>query len=340
MYLTVLAIILASISIRYVSAQQYLKPELTVHPLWRTDAKFENLVIRENGQILVGTVAPNASIYQIDPLGIIPPTLIYTIPNTTGAVGLAERSPGLFYAATTYPNVHGLNYTIPTDYGVEELDLRKVQVLPNGKLSLQPQVKRAASIPQASLLNGVAFSRPGSEQLLVADSYRGLIYNVNVCTGVVTVAFEYETTRGNGTTGSAGINGLKVYNNTMYWSNIAKASLFAMTINANGIPFAGAKPELLAEKIMAGVDDFVVDHQGNIFLAGPYNALLKVRPSGQYQIIAGTVGSNSSSLGGPTAVQFGKLGSDQNSLYVTTNGGLLIPVFNSSGVSRVDLGRS
>jgi sugar lactone lactonase YvrE len=199
-----------------------------------------------------------------------------------------------------------------------------------------------ANIPDAALLKGVAFARPGSEQLLVADSFRGLIWNVNVSSGAVGVAFNDSTTKGPGTTGATltGVNGLKVYNDTMYWTNTGGSSFYMITIDEDGNPPAGAKPTQIASRITAGVDDFVVDHEGTAYICGPWNAITKVSPKGEQEIIAGTFNSASSTLGGPSAARFGKLVSDKYSLYVTTNGGMFARIPSEAGISRIDIGYS
>jgi len=65
---------------------------LTVHNITRfaDNTEPENLAIRPNGQILATTTYPNASIYRIDPLGILPPALIHLNPNATTATVIAE----------------------------------------------------------------------------------------------------------------------------------------------------------------------------------------------------------------------------------------------------------
>jgi hypothetical protein len=320
------------------AAQQYVQPEYTVHPLVRINAKFENLVVRENGQILTTTVGPNASVYQVDPLGKLPTTLIHTFPNEVACVGIAERIPGIFYVATTYVNLTFPQTTVPSEYNINELNMLNVNVLQNGTLSKQPLIKDVANLPHAALLNGIAFARPGSEQLLVADSFRGLIWNVNVRNGTVGVSLNDTSTKGFGMGPSnTGINGLKVYGNKMYWTNTGRASFYTTTIDANGMPTSAVT--LIAANITAGVDDFVVDAEDTAFIAGPYNAITKVNATtGHAEIVAGTFNSTTSSLGGPSAMKFGKLPFDRNSLYVTTNGGILTSIANSAGVSRIDLG--
>jgi hypothetical protein len=317
----------------------YAKPEYTVHPIFRSPEKFENLVVRQNGQILATTVAPNASIYQIDPLGKLPAVIVHTISYSASAVGIAEKEPGLFYVASTYVNTTHPQTTVPSEYAVTELDLRHVDVLSNGKLTQQPRTKRVASLPHAALLNGIAFTRQGSDQLLVADSFRGLIWTVNVTTGAVGVSLNDTSTKGAEATGPGltGVNGLKVYNKTMYWTVTGGSSFWKIDIDECGHPASNATPTLIATNITAGVDDFVVDHEGTAFICGPYNAITKVSAKGQPEIVAGTFNSTTSSLGGPTAVRFGKDTSDAHSLYVTTNGGIFTNVKDSQGVSRIDL---
>jgi sugar lactone lactonase YvrE len=217
-----------------------------------------------------------------------------------------------------------------------------VDVLPDGTLSKAPVTKQVANLPHAALLNGIAFARAGSEQLLVADSFRGLIWNVNVNNGTVGVALNDTTTKGPSANGPAitGVNGVKIYGSKMYWTNTGRSSFYSISIDKRGNPSSGATPTLIAANITAGVDDFVLDREGVAYICGPYNAITKVTPTGQAEIVAGTFNSTASTLGGPTAVRFGKLVSDRYSLYVTTNDGILTPIAGSSGVSRIDLGHN
>jgi hypothetical protein len=310
-----------------------------VHNITRNDAlSFENLAIRSNGQILVTTTTPNASIYSVDPLGILPFTLINNIYNISSATAIVEGAPDIFYVLSGDISLKDPLATTPSSYTVLELDMQNVKVLPNGQLNMNPRLRRAAHLPEAALPNGAAFSRPGSQQLLVADSFRGLIWNVNVVTGQVGVALNDTTTKGPTATGPGltGINGVKVFNETLYWTNTGRSSLFKIPINADGSVLSGAAPTLVTANLTC--DDFAFDCKGNAYVAGPLDILTKVTPEGQKEIIAGTFNSTSSALMGPSAVRFGRLASDEWSIYVTTNGGLGQSAPGTRGVSRIDLG--
>lgn len=315
---------------------------LPVHDLLRSDIiKFENLAIRPNGQILTTTTYPNASIYQVDPLGILPMTLIHQIPNITSATGITEGKPDVFYIASGDISLKSPTDTVPQSYSITEIDMRSVLVLPNGTLTRKPIVKRVASLPNAALPNGIAFADPTSDNLLVADTFRGLIWNVNVSSGAVGVTLNDTTTKGDIGSGSSatGINGIKVHNGTIYWTNTGRSTLYRIPVDEEGNVPSGVSPTLITSNLTC--DDLVVDNEGNTYVAGPLDIITKVSPLGQKEVIAGAFNSTTSDLIGPTAIRFGRLASDQWSMYVTSNGGVqgvAVVVPGSAGVSRIDLG--
>lgn len=329
-------------SIQAAFALPYQQPEYTPHSiLHHPGINFENLAIRSNGQILTTSSAPNASVYQVDPSGVLPMTLIHLIANDSKAAGIIEGKPDIFYVASGFSNLSNPLATVPSSYAITEIDVRGVSVLSNGTLSKQPITKRVASLPEAALLNGVAMARPHSDHLLVADSFRGLIWSVNVKTGAVDVALNDTTTKGSSLAPTSpaftGVNGLKVYNDTMWWTSTGASKLYKVPIDETGKPKAGHTPTLVASNVSC--DDFAVDVLGNAYVASPYAVLTKVTASGQATIIAGTFNSTSSDLGGPTAVRFGRLPADRElkSIYVTLNGGLLVKIPDSAGIVRIDL---
>ncbi|PPJ58063.1 hypothetical protein CBER1_03822 [Cercospora berteroae] len=314
--------------------------DLPVHILDRLNdgPRFENIAVRANGQILATTTQPNASIYQFDPLGILPPTLVYNIPNIRSAVGIAERGQDIFYVASGDFDIMNPRNTTPASYSITKLDMRGVEVLPKGGLTKPPRAQRVASLPNAALPNGIAFAQPLSEHLLVADSFRGLIWNVNVCAGEVRATLKDNSTNGSRPTGPnfTGINGIKVHQGNIYYTNTGKSSLYREAVDEKGQVQETSTPTLITGNLTC--DDLVLDHYGAAYVAGPLGVITKVDPSGQQEIIAGRPRSNPSSLVGPTAVRFGRLVSDHWSLYVTTNGGLTqTPPLNSVGLSRIDL---
>ncbi|KAF7197276.1 putative hetero-Diels-Alderase [Pseudocercospora fuligena] len=310
--------------------------QLTVQNITRfANFGFENLAIRPNGQVLSTTTNPNARIYQIDPLNILPPTIVHTIPNVSSANGIVEGKPDVYYVASGHINLTSPSDTVPSSYSITELDMRGVFVLPNGRLSRKPATKRIANLPNAALLNGIALARPESEHLLVADTFRGLIWNVNVQTGNVGIALNDTTTKGS-SSNPAGVNGMKVHNGSLYWTNTGQSKLYKVAIDKQGNVQDGDEAEVVTSNIVC--DDLVLDHIGNAYVASPLGLITKVSPGGHQEVIAGN--STGSKLNGPTAVRFGRLASDRWSLYVTTDGGIPQfggPINGTQGVSRIDL---
>ena len=331
--------ILSLLSLLLASNQPVVeKPPYTVHDITRiASIGFENLAVRDNGQILVTSTHPNASVFQVDPFGILPTALIYRIPTAHSANGIAEGQPGIFYVASGDINFQNHFNTTPSSHTITEIDVRDVHVMLNGSLSKQPAVREVTTLPEALLLNGVDIV-PQSDHLLVGDSWAGLIWNVNVATGNVAITLNDTSTRGPGPVQIAtGINGLKVFNGSVYWTNTGASSMWKVAIDASGNVAAGAKPILITSELSC--DDFCLDSEGNAYVAAPQDVLTKVSPDGNKTVLAGTLDSNRSSLVGPTAVRFGRLRLDQRSLYITTNGNLTNPIPADAGVSRIDLGR-
>lgn len=118
------------------------------------------------------------------------------------------------------------------------------------------------------------------------------------------------------------INGIKLRKNYLYYTNTATSKFYRIPIAKNLTAPASAKAELLASNLFG--DDFVLDAAGFAYVGGQAGVISFVDPSkGTVRPLAGALGSNSSALVGPTAVQFGRTASDLNSIYVTTDGGIV-----------------
>ena len=295
-----IALPLGLASVNATATPPSLSPPLPIHTITRNTAiKFENLAIRADGQILTTTTMPNASIYQVDPLRILPPTLIYTVPNVTSAAGIVEGHPDIFYVASGDVSLTLPPPSVPSSYAVNEIDMRGVFVLPDGTLTKQPGFRRVANLTGASLLNGVALSRPQSHNLLVADSFRGLIWNVDLRDGSVGVSLNDSTTKGDLNSSGpeyTGVNGLKVGNGTMYWTVTGTSSLFRVPIDEYGYVPEGEAAVLVTSNLTC--DDFIVDEEGVAYVAGTLNVITKVSPTGEQEIIAGSTTRATARLAG------------------------------------------
>ena len=122
-----------------------------------------------------------------------------------------------------------------------------------------------------------------------------------------------------------GINGLRLFSNsTLYFTNSALAILATIPINADGTA-AGPAQKFASAPKGTFFDDFALDRYGDAFLAtGNGDSIEEVKRDGSGQIIAGAV--NTTEIAQPTSAQFGRTVRDRDVLYVTTAGGLAVPI--------------
>ena len=306
--------------------------EVAVHNVTRIPGlKFENLAVRANGQLLTTISAPVARIYQVAPFGLREPITVSNLPGVSTAAGIKELEPDVFYVAAGNFTLKTATST-PGTAQVFQVDMRTFHASPNGDIISPAKITSVAQVSKGMLLNGM--TAPGeADTLLVADTFAGLVWRVNVKTGAVSVAIDDPTMKGP-SAGSAGINGAKVWKGHFYYDNTGSEKLFKIPISQNGSPM-GKAVEVTGQLTC---DDFIIDSEGTAFVAGPANVITRVSTNGQKSIIAGTLNSNSSALVGPTAVAFGRLAVDSSDLYVTTNGGLNLNSEGATGVSRIAVG--
>ncbi len=155
---------------------------------------------------------------------------------------------------------------------------------------------------------------PSSGILLIADSGAGAVWSLDVNTGAKSKAITDTLMAPTSTGFGLGINGLKVRNGDLYFTNTNQALFASAPVNAVGAEEAQATA---LTSNLAGLDDFQFDSQGNALFAG--NGQLRYRAAAGDPLV---VVSNSTLLAGSTAVGFGRLPADRNSVYVTTNGGV------------------
>ncbi len=184
------------------------------------------------------------------------------------------------------------------------------RVAPSGAVSV------VARLPEAEFLNGIVHDT--GERFLVADSYKGLIWQVDLKTGAATVWLQHELlARVDDKNPTPGANGIKLDKQRVLVSNTARQLLLAVPRAGNG---QTRKPTILHERL--NVDDFVVDRDGSILAATHvYNSLIRIAPGGRVSVLAGA----DDGMVGSTAVAFGRAEQDRRHLYVSTNGGLFLP---------------
>lgn len=172
------------------------------------------------------------------------------------------------------------------------------------------------SLPDAIFLNGLTHL---TDQLyLVADSYRGAIWELNVAQSSVRIWLEHPLlARANPENETPAVNGLKIFDDILYASNTQNAQIVRIPIQAN---HQAGKPEIFVQN--ANIDDFAFDKAGNLYgTTHVFNSVVKIAPDGSITIIA----QAEQGMVGTTAAAFGTSSGDRTHLYVTTNGGMSFP---------------
>ncbi|KAH8804420.1 hypothetical protein F5884DRAFT_406731 [Xylogone sp. PMI_703] len=267
----------------------------------------ENLAVRSNsaGDILC-TLITSPDLYLISP-STGGATLLYSFP-VFGVLGITQLGHDIFYVA-------GGNFSTltgelqPRSFSIFKVDIRGYDR--HGVDGIQ--VTELVNIPEAILLNGVARLDPASKTLLVADSFAGVVWEVDSETGVYTNVSLPEMLPPPNVT-AVGINGVKSKDNYMYWSNTGSGTLSRAAID----PISGAVSgpvEILATGIVP--DDFVIGDHGYIWICQNFlNTLSILLPNGTVIDVAGS--PDSLLVAGPTACEFGW----NEKLYCSTTGGL------------------
>lgn len=263
----------------------------------------ENLAIRQNGQILV-TLLNLPDIYQVDPTLATPATLVYSFENYLSVAGITELGSDIFYAVVGNFSTAAIT-TGPGSYSVWRIDLNGF--VPGGK---SPPATLIADFPESIFFNGMTSLCPTSDLLLIADSRGGDIWSVNVNTGDIEIVTTDTLMEPEATGEDIGINGVKVKNGAVYFTNTDQSLLGKVPIESNGA-VTGSASTVVAS--LVGADDFVFDAAGDVLFAGDDELRFTAIGTSTFTTL-----SNDTLLEGSTAVQFA---SDSSTVYVTTNGG-------------------
>ncbi|KAL1638065.1 hypothetical protein SLS58_008991 [Diplodia intermedia] len=158
----------------------------------------ENIAVRGNGNLLVTSTRPTASLHQLDPLtphSNPSTTLIHTFANHTQLTAIAEPTPAVF-TVLAFSTIYAVAFT------------------PNASPS--PTITPLATIPPAGTLNGPA-TLPAARTLLISDPTLGLIWRLDVRTGIHAAAVLRHNATMSPTTDLGlvlGVNGLRYHEPT------------------------------------------------------------------------------------------------------------------------------
>lgn len=192
-------------------------------------------------------------------------------------------------------------------------------------------VETLVTLPDAIFLNGMTPLQ--GDRYLVADSYRGAIWEVDAIAKSARIWLQNNLlTRSDPNNPFPAVNGIKIYNGAVFASNTQRQMLIRIPLEENRTP---GVPEVFLTNI--NLDDFAFDIRGNLYgTTHIYNSTIQVSPDKQIVTIA-----TDQSMSGSTALAFGRGESDRTSLYVTTNGGMSLPLptgVETAKVVRLEVG--
>ncbi|KAH6648689.1 hypothetical protein BKA67DRAFT_661645 [Truncatella angustata] len=272
----------------------------------------ENIAVRPNGNLLVTLLGPSPQLWQIaEPYSNAPAaTLIYTVPNATGLLGITETAPDTFVLA-------GQDFTTAGVAAAWEIAFGEDDAV---------KARKIADIPSALVLNG-ATTVPGCggaapSTVLIADSTGGLVFRVDTKTGAVETAVEVpEMAPVADARSPVGVNGIKIRDGYLYFDNSYAAALYRVKITPSGFAAAGAAVETVARiPVESFVDDFTFGADGAVWIASNHGRTVHrvdVQTGGSV-VVAGA--ANQTTFLGDTAAVFGRTKKDSKVLYVTTSG--------------------
>ena len=196
------------------------------------------------------------------------------------------------------------------------------------KISVQGEVQHWTDLPNATFMNGCAV-HPNGRELLVCESSSSRVLSIDLQKpGKWSVWLEDELI-GPGESFFPGANGIKIRGGLAYITVSARSLMVRLPILADGS--AGAVEPILRDVLG---DDFAFGETGSLYITThPAQTLVRIDPSGKRTTIAGP----DQGMVGSTACAFGKTPGDQRALYVSTDGGFIVP--HEGGVQDAKLVR-
>ncbi|KAG9240430.1 hypothetical protein BJ878DRAFT_526185 [Calycina marina] len=280
----------------------------------------ENLAVRENGKLLV-TRLDTPILMQVDPTNAVAPVTVANFSSEyAGLLGITETLTDIFYVVAAAPFDDDFVKTSGV-ISVFKVDMNTFNLNDSGAITSAAEVTKVADISTAGFLNGMTTLNDVLGYVLIADSYNGVVYRLDVYTGNYTIIIDDDNMKYlSDSITNLGVNGLKIRDSYLYWSNSGNPIFCRIPINDLG-EATGASEVVAA---VDSADDFVFRADGTAWMAQNQIESLSVVKDGVTTLVAGN--SYSTILAGVTAGAFGRLSTDSNILYLTTNGGLAIPV--------------
>jgi putative intracellular protease/amidase len=179
------------------------------------------------------------------------------------------------------------------------------------------RVETLVTLPDAIFLNGMTHLE--GSRYLVADSYQGAIWEVDAIAKTARIwIHDRLLTRSDTSNPFPAVNGIKRYQNSLFASNTQRQLLIRIPLSDDSVP---GEPDVFLTNV--NLDDFAFDVRGNLYgTTHIYNSVIQISPDKQIVTIA----KAEQGMSGSTALAFGQSESNRTNLYVTTNGGMSLPL--------------
>lgn len=271
--------------------------------------EIENLAVRPNGNILFTTPSPSAEVWQINPSQNNGSAERVAIFDKTSALGITQVDPTVY--AVSVGNLSSTMSGVVGSFAIHLLDFARGSV----------QVTKTIEVPDAKFLNKLAMLDRSSRILLATDSQRGLVYAIDLNSGVTKILLQDSATMNATASFFNGVNGIQRVKDFVYYTNSAKGLLCRVHVSADGVSSGRFETVANITSSLPHPDDFAILPDGRAFIVGS-NEVLYVDARGRYKVIEG--GVNNKELAGVTSAQLG-VGQNTTTLFLTTSGHISKP---------------
>ena len=178
------------------------------------------------------------------------------------------------------------------------------------------RLKMLIKLPTAQFLNGIALLE--ENVFLICDAYKGVIWKYDLLSNQADIWLGHHLlSRMNPDNPMPAANGIKIFGDRVFVSNTARQLLLSIPLIGN----EPGEPDVFLDDL--NLDDFAIDGTGTIYATTHiYNSVIEITAGKQVVIIA----EADQGLAGSTSAMLGRTGKDDHCLYVTTNGGLSLPL--------------
>lgn len=288
----------------------------------------ENIRVRSCGSLLITSMSV-PTLFGIDPTASTPDaSVLYTFPNATGLAGITETTADIFAIVSATWDLVNTRAILGT-LVVWTIDVR----------FSSPIVHRIANVTNTTSFNGIASIPQSPYLVLAADSALGAVWRVNILTGAYGIIFTDPLfTPISAAQGlNLGINGLKIKDQYLYFTNSAQGIFGRVEIDIYGNKIGAV--EIIANITASATtgahyDDFALDRHGKAWIATHPEYVVEVDLDGAQNVI-----SNETLLLNPTSAAFGRGTREEEKILYVTNGGAFVgDDLVDEGVVAVDVG--